>query len=122
MEDPRINGMRRPPAHLRDKEFKPDEYGIRRILIDGKKPVYELGGHIFSTRAEAMRVAQFAADLIGLAEAAHILGWDRRKVATYISRDAFPEPITRVAAGPLWTRQQIEEYKKQIDKRQKEEE
>lgn len=113
MEDPRISGTRRPPAHLQDKEFKPDEYGIRRILVDGKKPVYKVGGHIFSTRSEAMRVAQFAEDLVGLAEAAEILGWDRRRVSVYISRGKFPEPIARVAAGPLWTRRQIEEYKKQ---------
>lgn len=113
MKDPRINGTRRPPAYLQDKEFKPDGYGIRRILIDGQRPVYELGGHMFSTRTEAARVAQFAADLVGVSEVAQLLGWDRRKVATYAARGAFPEPIVRVAAGPLWTRRQIEEYKRQ---------
>lgn len=114
IEDPRISGTRRPPAHLQDKEFKHDEYGIRRILVDGRRPVWEVGGHFFSTRAEAMRVAQFAEDLIGLAEAAEILGWDRRRVSVYIRRGKFPEPVARVAAGPLWTRQQIEEYKKTL--------
>lgn len=113
VEDPRISGTRRPPAHLRDVEFRRDEYGIRRILVDGRKPVYEVGGHFFSSRAEAMKVAQFAADLVGLAEAAEVLGWDRRRVSVYIRRGKFPEPVARVAAGPLWTRQQIEEFKKQ---------
>jgi len=113
MEDPRISGTRRPPAHLRDVEFRRDEYGIRRILVDGRRPVWEVAGHYFSTRAEAMRVAQFAADLVGVAEVADILDWDRRRVSVYISRGKFPEPIARVAAGPLWTRRQIEEYKKQ---------
>ncbi len=113
MEDPRISGTRRPPVHLRDVEFRRDEYGIKRILVDGHRPVWEVAGHIFSTRAEAMRVAQFAADLVGVAEVADILGWDRRRVSVYIRRGKFPEPVARVAAGPLWTRQQIEEYKKQ---------
>src|SRR4029453_18753715 len=30
-------------------------------------------------------------DVVGVSEAATILGWDRRRVATYVSRGAFPE-------------------------------
>lgn len=51
-------------------------------------------------------------DLIGLKEAAEILGWDPRKVATYRARGSFPEPIAELAAGPVWQRKQIEDYKK----------
>jgi len=57
-----------------------------------------------------------ADELVGLKEAAQILGWDPRRVATYRSRGSFPEPVAELAAGPLWTRQQIEEYKKQYDR------
>ena len=52
-----------------------------------------------------------AAPLVGLKEAAAILGWDPRKVATYRSRGVFPAPAAELASGPVWTRQQIEEYK-----------
>ena len=50
--------------------------------------------------------------LAGVAEAAEILGWKKQKVATYIKRGVFPEPIQRLASGPIWARHQIEEYKK----------
>lgn len=49
--------------------------------------------------------------LVGLAEAAGILDWDKRKLATYISRGSFPEPIQRLASGPIWTAKQIEDYR-----------
>ncbi len=55
MEDPRINATRRPPAHLRDVEFRRDENGIRRILVDGQRPIYEKGGKFFPTYAEALK-------------------------------------------------------------------
>ena len=50
--------------------------------------------------------------LVGTKEAAEILGWDRRKVATYQGRGLLPEPVARLATGPVWTRRQIEEYAK----------
>lgn len=53
--------------------------------------------------------------LAGLQEVALILGWDKRKVATYMSRGRFPEPIQRLASGSIWTRQQIVDYKDSHD-------
>lgn len=50
--------------------------------------------------------------LVGVQEAAQILGWDKRKVATYMKRGSFPEPIQRLAGGSIWTKQQILDYKK----------
>lgn len=50
--------------------------------------------------------------LAGLKEAAAILGWDRRKLYTYEKRGSFPKPVQVLACGPIWTVQQIEEYKK----------
>lgn len=50
--------------------------------------------------------------LVGVREAAEILGWDPRRVATYRSRGSFPEPIAELAAGPVWTKRQIERYRK----------
>lgn len=50
-------------------------------------------------------------ELVGVKEAAEILGWDVRRVATYRSRGSFPEPMAVMAMGPVWTREQIENYK-----------
>ena len=54
--------------------------------------------------------------LAGVAEAAEILGWDKRKVATYIKRGVFPDPVQKLSATPIWTVEQIERYKVDIDK------
>ncbi|HET7579778.1 MAG TPA: hypothetical protein VFK33_10890 [Bacillales bacterium] len=52
-------------------------------------------------------------DLIGQKEFAEILGWDRRRISTYYHRGQLPEPVKKLASGPIWTRQQAEEFKKQ---------
>ena len=38
-------------------------------------------------------------DVVGVAEAAEIMGWDKRRVVTYIDRGSFPEPITVAGIG-----------------------
>lgn len=48
--------------------------------------------------------------LVGLSEAAQILGWDKRKLATYIKRGKFITPIQRLASGPIWTEKQVMEW------------
>ena len=49
-------------------------------------------------------------DLVGVAESAEIMGWDKRRVITYIDRGHFPEPITWLAAGRVWLREDVEAY------------
>jgi hypothetical protein len=48
--------------------------------------------------------------VVGVAEAAEIMGWDKRRVITYIDRGSFPEPITSLASGRIWLREDIEEF------------
>lgn len=48
--------------------------------------------------------------LVGVAEAAAILGWDRRRVITYVDRGSFPEPIASLASGRVWRRDDVERY------------
>ncbi len=48
--------------------------------------------------------------VVGVAEAAEILGWDKRRVVTYIDRGSFPEPITALASGRIWLREDVESY------------
>jgi hypothetical protein len=49
-------------------------------------------------------------ELVGVSEAASLLGWDRRRVATYVGRGAFPEPIATLASGRVWRREDVEAF------------
>ena len=48
--------------------------------------------------------------LVGVAEAATLLGWDRRRIFTYLSRGSFPEPVAGLASGRVWLRSDIEAF------------
>lgn len=51
------------------------------------------------------------AELVGVKEAAAILGWDKRRISVYRKRGSFPAPIQELASGPVWLRSQIEAYR-----------
>jgi len=57
--------------------------------------------------------------LVGVAEAAAILGWDKRRVATYIERGSFPEPIASLASGRVWRREDVEAFARAFRRRQR---
>ena len=59
---------------------------------------------------EAVLVVQETPELVGVSEAAAILGWDRRRVATYVARGAFPAPIASLASGRVWHRDDVEAF------------
>jgi hypothetical protein len=48
--------------------------------------------------------------IAGVAEAAAILGWDKRRVMTYVRRGSFPEPFAHLASGRIWRREDIEAF------------
>lgn len=56
-------------------------------------------------------VVEVAPDLVGVAEAASILGWDKRRVITYVDRGSFPEPVARLAGGRVWARADVEAFR-----------
>jgi len=49
-------------------------------------------------------------ELVGVSEAADIMGWDKRRVITYIDRGHFPEPTASLAGGRIWLREEVEAY------------
>lgn len=49
-------------------------------------------------------------ELLGVKEVGETLGWDRRKVSVYLQRKKLPEPVARLAAGPVWRRRDIEAF------------
>lgn len=64
--------------------------------------------------------------LVGLAEAATLLGLskgalsERRRSGRYQGRLlTFPEPIARLACGPVWLHSQIEDYRSRLDGQQR---
>jgi len=48
--------------------------------------------------------------LVGVAEAAAIMGWDKRRVITYVDRGSFPEPVAQLASGRVWRREDVEAF------------
>jgi hypothetical protein len=48
--------------------------------------------------------------IVGVAEAAEIMGWDKRRVVTYLDRGQFPEPLTSLASGRIWMREDVERF------------
>lgn len=55
-------------------------------------------------------VVEETPDLVGVSEAAAILGWDRRRVGTYVARGAFPAPLASLASGRVWRRDDVEAF------------
>jgi hypothetical protein len=48
--------------------------------------------------------------LAGVAEAARVMGWDKRRVITYLDRGSFPAPIQSLASGRVWRRADVEAF------------
>jgi hypothetical protein len=46
----------------------------------------------------------------GVAEAAEVMGWDKRRVVTYIDRGRFPKPLQALASGRIWLRSEVETF------------
>jgi hypothetical protein len=63
-------------------------------------------------------VVETAPSLVGVAEAAAILGWDKRRVITYIDRGSFPEPVAALAGGRVWIREDVESFREAFVARQ----
>ena len=62
------------------------------------------------TREPLTLVVEVVPVLAGVAEAADVMGWDKRRVITYIGRGRFPEPIQSLASGRVWVRSEVESF------------
>ena len=65
-----------------------------------------------------MLLVESAPRLAGVAEAAEVMGWDKRRVITYISRGRFPEPLQALASGRVWSRSTLEDFAREWNARQ----
>jgi hypothetical protein len=57
--------------------------------------------------------------LVGVAEAAGLMGWDKRRVATYVKRGGFPEPLAELAGGRVWAREDVVAFREAFRARQR---
>ena len=67
---------------------------------------------------DAALTVEVTSALVGVSEASAILGWDRRRVITYVNRGSFPEPVARLAAGRVWRRDEVEAFARAFARRQ----
>ena len=56
--------------------------------------------------------------LAGVAEAAQVMGWDKRRVITYIDRGSFPPALQSLASGRIWLRSDLERFAAEWRERQ----
>lgn len=68
---------------------------------------------------DAVLTVEVAPELVGVSEAAAILGWDRRRVATYVERGAFPEPVAMLASGRVWRRDDVDAFARDRSRRKR---
>ena len=65
--------------------------------------------HAGERRGEPFTV-EVIPSIAGVAEAAAIMGWDKRRVMTYVRRGSFPEPFAHLASGRIWRREDVEAF------------
>ncbi len=84
---------------------------LRRSLAraDGRRPAAD-ARDADAHDAGGTLVVEVQPQLAGVAEAAAIMGWDKRRVVTYIDRGSFPEPVQQLASGRLWLRSDVEAF------------
>jgi hypothetical protein len=56
--------------------------------------------------------------LVGVAEAAALLGWDKRRVSTYVKRGSFPPPVEELAGGRVWALDDVLAFSEEFRARQ----
>lgn len=58
-------------------------------------------------------------ELLSTKDFAEAIGWDVRKVDTYCKRGIVPAPAMQIRVGKLWTRSQVDWFKKEYVEKQK---
>jgi len=59
---------------------------------------------------DAVLTVELTPALVGVAEAAAVMGWDKRRVVTYLDRGSFPAPVATLASGRVWRRDDVEAF------------
>jgi hypothetical protein len=78
----------------------------RTIRQDGN--ISTMTNHSPSGPADTL--AAMSPELAGLAEVADMLAVTKRTASNYTQREDFPEPIDRLASGPVWRRTDVDAW------------
>ncbi len=96
-------------------------WALKKSVFDGTRPgEHPLRADVVAVEAES--AAHFAArvdapgpELVGIAELAGVLGVSRARASAIAARRDFPAPTTKLAAGPVWFKANLnrwlEEYR-----------
>jgi predicted DNA-binding transcriptional regulator AlpA len=63
---------------------------------------------------EQRRETRRTSPVVGMAEAADLLGRSRQRISQYIAEGRFPEPLAHLRAGPVWPRDAILDFAQTI--------
>lgn len=90
--------------------------GIRRAIDRRLAGEVKTGG----AKGEPINlVVEVLPQLAGVAEAARVMGWDKRRVITYIDRGRFPQPVQTLASGRIWRLTDVETFAAEWRSRQR---
>jgi hypothetical protein len=109
-------------VHAEIRQDRPDHW-VGRTVDEAGRPV-EVSG---STREECLTrlrqavvavggdplVIEVVPLMAGVAEAAEVMGWDKRRVITYLDRGRFPSPAQALASGRIWVRADVERFSRE---------
>ncbi|MGZ4138150.1 MAG: hypothetical protein ACXVPX_11345, partial [Actinomycetota bacterium] len=83
-------------SDVRARAVQADGRWSGRLLPDGRElsaPTRErILARLRDEAGDAVLTVELEPAIVGVAEAAAILGWDKRRVATYVERGSFPAP------------------------------
>ncbi|TMK96365.1 MAG: hypothetical protein E6G40_12245 [Actinobacteria bacterium] len=82
----------------------------RERCLAGIRRAYERSRRSGEGAGPTTIVVEMIPMLAGVAEAAEVMGWDKRRVITYIDRGRFPEPLQSLASGRVWVRSEVEAF------------
>jgi hypothetical protein len=58
-------------------------------------------------------------DLVGTAEAAELLDVERPRIGRWVKSGVMPEPVARLASGPVWLKKDVLGISKEREKRRR---
>ena len=108
-------------SDVRARAIQTDGRWSGRILPDGRDvtaPTRErILARLRDEAGDGVLIVELEPALVGVAEAAAILGWDKRRVATYVERGSFPSPVASLASGRIWRREDVEAFARAFERR-----